>query len=243
MGLLVILADYHRGSHELIPDIIKAGVPASKADLIYGDYAFEGYGPKGPILVGVERKTLHDMLSCIDSAHFTGKQMVGMKKMYGFSFLLVEGLWRAHEDGWLMEGFPNGSWGYCKQRTQRVMYSKLRRYLVSITLAGTPVIYTRDQKGTAYDLCELFHYFQKTWNKHASLLEMHKLNIAQLSGKPSVTRRWAESLDGVGSTYGMEADRIFKTPYKLAASTEQDWLRIAGIGPKTARKIIREIHG
>lgn len=240
----MILADYHRGSHELIPYITKHGVKSEKADLVYGDFAFEGNGPKGPILIGVERKTLHDMLMCIDTAHYSGKQLVGMKKMYGYSFLLLEGVWRPHDsEGWLMESVNDSQFFYCKQTSTRVLYSKLRRYLISVGLAGVQVIYSRDMRQTGYDLCELFHYFQKSWNKHTSLIEMHKLNIAQLSGKPSVTRRWAESLEGIGSTHGMDAERVFKRPIDLAQATEREWLRIPGIGPKTARKIVREIHG
>ncbi len=240
----MILVDSRIGSSEVLPYIKKCGVPAIETMLDFGDFAIEGNGPDGKIMIGIERKRLHDMLSCIDDSRYAAHQRPGMMAAYSKSFLLVEGHWRPHDrDGTLMEGFRGGSvWGQCKYRSSRTMYSKLRRYLFSISLSGVVVIYSRDIVQTAIDICEIYHYFQKPWEKHTSLLELQKLAIPDVTGAPSLCRKWANALTNIGAKYSIEAEKVFgRSAIKLAKGSEQDWLRIPGIGVATARNVIKEI--
>lgn len=240
----MILVDSRIGSHELLPYIRKCGVPAIETMLDFGDFAFEGNGPDGKIMVGVERKTLHDMLSCIDDNRYAAHQRPGMMQAYDKSFLIVEGNWKPHDrDGTLMEGFRGGSvWGQCKFRSGRIMYSKLRRYLFSISLSGVVVVYSRDLVQTSIDICEMYHWFQKPWTGHTSLIELQKLAIPQLVGKPSLCRKWANDLSDIGTKFSIEAERVFgRSAIKMANGSESDWLKIKGVGVSTARNIIKEI--
>ncbi len=242
----MILVDDRKGSAELLQPLrrVTTVVPSLIQRLEFGDIAFEGWGPGGRKMIGVERKTLHDMLHCIDDSRFTGHQMVGMRDYYWKSYLLVEGTWRPHDpDGTLMEGYNGGSWRELRYRTQRVRYSKLRRYLFSIELAGVTVLYTRDIAHTAYDIVELYHYFQKRWEDHTSLMEIQQVAIPTLKGKPSLVRKWANDIEDIGVKLSQDAERMFRTPIRLAEADERDWLRIHGIGVTTAQRIVREIHG
>lgn len=240
----MILVDSRVGSAELAPHIRKVGVPCEVTQLPYGDFAFEGNGPKGRITVGIERKALHDMLHCIDDSRYAAFQRPGMLNLYDKSILMMEGVWRPHEDGWLMEGFNGGtSWGFCRYRSQKAMYAKLRRYLFSIALSGVIVLHTRDIIHTAYDTCELFHYFQKRWQDHTSLIETQKLTIASLNIRPPLVHRWASDIEDIGAKLSIEAVTLFKTPIALANSDESAWTRIRGIGVGTAQKIVKEIRG
>lgn len=248
-----ILIDYRQGirkdgsnNHlDLIPYIQKLNVKVEKADLKWGDAAFEGNGPDGTIAIGVERKRLHDMLSCIEDSHYSASQMIGMRQMYAVSILMVEGHWKPHTgNGMLMEGFTGGiNFGYCAPRGRKMMYAKIRRYLFSVALSGVIVCYTRDPEHTAYDIVELFHYFQKKWKDHTALLNPQKMNIPQLMGHPSLTLKWAHTLNGIGAKHGQDAERLFKKPINLATADESDWLRIPGLGVKTAQSIVKEIMG
>lgn len=240
----MILIDGRIGSREALPVVQRIGLPAQLCQLEYGDFAFEGNGPKGKIMVGFERKTLHDMLNCIDDARYVAHQRPGMLNLYDKSFLIIEGSWKPHEGGFLMEGFNGGStWGFCKYRSSRVMYSKLRRYLYSMALSGVVVIYTRDLYQTAYDLCEAFHYFQKPWNAHTSLLEIQRLAIPEMNGKPTLVRRWAAAITSIGVKHSRAAEMMFRTGFRLADSEEAEWLKIPGIGVKTAQNVVKEIRG
>ncbi|MGH7181728.1 MAG: helix-hairpin-helix domain-containing protein [Nitrospiraceae bacterium] len=241
----MIFIDTSIGSKELVPLIRAKGVLCDPMPLSFGDAAFDGNGPDGPISIGIERKALHDMLHCIDDSRYSAHQLPGMAQMYHRSFLIIEGDWMPHtQDGTLMEGFRNGAaWGPCKYRTQRVMYSKLYRYLVSVSLSGVIITYTKTINHTAQNIVELFHYFQKKWAAHTSLMQLQKVNIPTMNGKPSLVRRWANDLEGIGAKYSEEAERRFKTANELANADEEEWLRIPGIGVKTAKSIVREIQG
>lgn len=224
--------------------LIKAnGVPCEKSRIEYGDICFEGNGPNGKILIGIERKTLHNMLNCIDDSQYSAHQRPGMNIMYQKSFLLIEGHWRQHEDGWLMEGFNDGSsWGYCKYKGSRVLYSKLYRYLLSVSMSGVTVIYSRNLTQTAYNACEMYHWFQKSWNNHSSLLSTQTLAVPGLDMQPSLVRKVAAQISNLGTKLSIEAEKRFKTTYRMINSSESDWMSIPKIGAKTAQQIIREIH-
>lgn len=223
-------------------------VPVQREPLLFGDVCFEGNGPHGTMLIGIELKKIHDMLNCIDDARFSAHQRLGMSQMYKVSILNLQGLWRPHDQNdLLMEGKIDKdgklNWFYCRPAGRNVMYSKLRRYLFSVSLSGVTVTYTRDLMHTVQDIIQWYWYFQKAWKDHTALLAMQKINLPSLTGKPSLVRRWAADLEGVGVKFSDDAARLFKKPITLATSDEMDWLRIPGIGVPTAQSIWREIHG
>lgn len=194
--------------------------------------------------IGMERKTLGDMLRCIDDARYSAHQRVGMAQMYQANFLIIEGSWRPHDQhGIIMEQYRSGVWGESRAGGIRTMYAKLRRYLFSVSLSGVHVLYTRDMQHTAWDIHECYHYFQKPWKSHTSLLEMQKLNIPTLNARPSLVRRWAADLTGIGVVHSEDAERLFKRPIALANADEMEWLRLPGVGVKTAQSVVREILG
>jgi NAD-dependent DNA ligase len=95
---------------------------------------------------------------------------------------------------------------------------------------------------TAHNIVELFHYFQKRWEDHTSMLETQTLNIPSLNGKPPLIRRWAAELTGVGVKTSMDAQKHFKSAIRMATADEVQWFGIPGIGVPTAQRIVREIH-
>src|SRR4051812_5526227 len=130
------------------------GISAYKSRLDYGDFAFKGNLRNGEGMIGVERKTLHDMLHCINDARFN-EQRIGMMRdelgnpFYNKSFLILEGEWKPHDESLiLMQGYQDKdnrtSWGYLKHRTNRLMYSQLYNYLLSVAETGVTVTYSRN---------------------------------------------------------------------------------------------------
>lgn len=242
----MILVDLNKGSIELLPHIQRLKVQAERSALIFGDFCFEGYGPEGIITIGIERKTLPDMLACIDDSRYGGHQRVGMAQMYQQNYLIIEGVWGVgappYQDGILLEQ-KGSAWIPLRYRTQRVAYSKLRRYLFSVGLTGVQVLYTRDPFHTAQDVVNCYHYWQKQWGDHTAMRAVQKLNIATLQRKPSLTRKWADSIEGVGVKFGEDAERLFRTPVRLANSEETDWLKIKRVGVALAQSIVRQIRG
>lgn len=229
---------------DLLPYILALKVKAEKSQLPYGDACFEGNSSRGTITIGIERKRLSDILNCIDDARYAGHQKVGMRGMYGCSILIIEGVWKPDTaTGYLMECVASLTWRPFKYRSQYTRYAKLFRFLLSVQLSGVPVIITRDIEHTAYNIVECYHYFQKKWDDHTSLLEVQKLAIPEMNGKPSLVRRWACDIEGIGVKMSQDAEKLFKTPIQLAQADEQDWLRIPRLGVGTAQDIVRQIWG
>lgn len=250
----MILVDSARGSNELKPLIIRCGISCDITSLDeLGDACFEGNGPRGTIAVGVERKRLHDMLHCIDDARYN-RQRIDMSHLYGKSFLMLEGYWKSHENGTLMEGYPQlvkvegkwkevVSWAECRYRSRSTLYSKLYNYLVSVSMSGVHVSYSRDIEHTALNIVSLYKWFRKKWQDHTSLIEPQKLAIPTMNYRPSLAHKWAYDLEGIGAKRSAIAGKQFKTGWALAHADEGEWLRIPGIGVKTARDIYKEIRG
>lgn len=246
------------GSKELRGPILSLGVSCESIPMEFGDAAFEGSGPSGTTLIGIERKTLHDILDCIDTARYN-QQRIGMARMYPhISILVIEGLWKPREDGVLMEGFRDYeaekvlraagkgreviAWTDLKQGGGKVMYHKLYRYLNSVSHGGVIVKFTRDLNHTAFNICEDFHYYQKPWNQHKALLDIHVPQLPSLKLRPSLTRLWAFHCPGVGVVGSQLAEKYFPTGRRLANADEVEWVR-AGVGAKTAQEIVKEING
>jgi ERCC4-type nuclease len=239
----MILVAHERGSKELLPIIQRIGYEASIANLAYADFAFEGNGPQGPISIGIERKSLHDMLHCIDDARYAGYQRGGMKIMYQISFLAIEGMFRPHDnEGYLMEGFRGGKdWAACKYRTQIPQYSKLFNYLTSIALSGVIITFGRDMYHTAYNVCMIYDYFRKKWDNHTSLQEIQMLPLWEIGGRPSLLRRMLAQVDGIGVKLAAAAEVHFMNPTRQITQ-EKDWAAIKGISKQTAQRIATEIR-
>jgi ERCC4-type nuclease len=240
----MILVDSRVGSREVLPFIQRLGINAQIAELQFGDMCFDGKGPDGTITIGIERKTLGDFLNCIDDSHYAAHQKPGLSAMYSRDILMLEGTWKPDSaSGYLMELIGTLAWRPYKYRTQMVRYSKLFRYLLSVQLSGTLVVQTRNIEETAYNTVEIYHYFQKKFEDHVSLLQTQKLNIPDLKVRPSLVRRWAAELEGIGVKHSLEAEDYFKTPIALAQADETDWLKLSGIGIKVARNLVKNIRG
>lgn len=246
----MILVDYReenkqsRRKRELADAIRRIGMAVEITDLQYGDVAFEGFDGYSPITIGIELKRLHDILNCIDTGRFSGHQRIGLKHsgLYHECYLSVEGMWRPHDpNGYLMESKDGCHWFECRPAGRPVMYHKLRRYLFSVGRAGVAVLYARDLFQTAFDMVELYHYYQK--KDHTSMLQKQQLNVPALTRKPPLIRRWAAEVEGVGLQKLDAVQSTFKTPVGLAMGGELEWLTIPGVGVKTARQIVAEIEG
>jgi ERCC4-type nuclease len=187
-------------------------------------------------------------LDSIDNAHYAGRQRGGMKLLYGINFLAVEGLTKPHEpDGYLMEGFNGGaSWGRCRYQHD-LPYSKLFNYLVSVALTGVIITLSRDMYHTAYNVCCLYEYFRGPWDAHTSMREIQKLPLYGIGGRPSLVKRMAAQIDGIGVKLAEAAEAHFGTSdlavERMMTATPAEWAKIKGISLQTAERIVKEIRG
>ena len=48
-------------------------------------------------------------------------------------------------------------------------------------------------------------------------------------------------MEGIGVKLSLDAERVFKKAGRLAAADETEWLKVPGVGVKTAQSIVREV--
>lgn len=237
--------DPRAGSGPLLPLLRARGVKdAHHGPLTFGDIAIEGRGPEGlPIQVGVEYKKLPDLLQCMENGRFVGHQLPGMLACYDVIILLVEGIWREGKSG-ILE-VPRGA-GWSSLRTSHsVTASALQGFLMTLNfklgirvmLTGTP--------GQTVDW--LFHmnrwWTGKEWEEHRAHLSFDNSAAIASVTVPSLTRRLAKELPGVGYGRSGPVSRHFSSPVDMVMADRDEWSSISGIGKVTADRVVRALNG
>ncbi len=239
----MILIDSRVGSKELETPLKKWGMPVAVTQLAFGDAAFEGHGPEGNIMIGVERKRIGDILKCIDDGRYAGFQQPGMVDQYQRRVLIVEGIWKANMQGHLIEKGGGTNWIHPLGPTTPVMYDKLFRFLLSVYLiAGTPVIQSSSIDQTAYQIKNLWGWFSKPWDQHSSQFQVANVVVPSFV-RPTFLRKVACQIDYIGAKRSLEVSKAFKSLRELACSDELAWMHKVGVGAKTAQRIVRQING
>lgn len=112
--------DPREGSKRLIEPLRDRGLAVTTERMDAGDVAWVGRGEHGrPVLVGLEYKTLGDLLQCFRDNRFAEHQLPGLQDNYDAAWLVVEGEWRPGPHGELVVrhgqrwGDPHGqAWRY-----------------------------------------------------------------------------------------------------------------------------------
>jgi len=105
----MILIDHSTGSKDLInyPPLndpataCKVNLSISSDTKSSVDVAFSGQGPEGKLMIGIEFKSLSDLLSSIEDGRLPATQLRAMKEEYQICYLLFYGEYRCGPDGYL----------------------------------------------------------------------------------------------------------------------------------------------
>lgn len=252
----MILVDPRAGSGPLLRPLRAMSLPAKHRRLKYGDLAFHGNGSEGRILIGIEYKKLSDYLTCIVDKRLASHQIPGMVRKYHREgrWLIVEGVVRPRKDSMLEEfslfrsrrGSELGAFNMVRAG---ITYSQMRRYEITIRKrAGFEVVFTSGLADTLGTLAAIYHWYQKPWSAHhahlalPALQDNHPRRIEVLFRRPSVLRRIASCLPGVGWVRSEAVASAFRSVCRMADATLDDWKAIPGIGPKTAAAVHRAMR-
>lgn len=175
----MIQVDSRVGSKEIAP-LIKSRVncPVKLTKLNSADFMFEGKGPKGPVLIGIERKCIGDMISSMRSDRLAGDQLVKMNKDYDICYVQIEGIWRPNAAG-LIEVFKRdrkGKWGWVplslvtKGRGKRAFpYSEVDGHIISMeSKKCVGVIRSYSPTETAWQVVNRYNWWRREWDSHRS---------------------------------------------------------------------------
>lgn len=238
----MIFIDRRVGSRELMRYL-----PTGEAQLVhleFGDAMFLGRGPEEyPVHVGIERKTIDDLVCSLNEGRFQGHQLPGLLRDYHVVYLIVEGRYRANPDSGLLQ-VPNGKRGEWADRDFGIANWRVRELHGALTTFETRynVRWRRsfNRQETAEIVRDLHHWWtDKAYEAHRSAQAL------DFSGEPlvpaSTLRRVAAQLPLIGwKRSGAVADH-FRSIHSMVNAPETEWRDIDGIGKKIASGVVQEI--
>lgn len=233
----MILCDDRVGSREFLNPLRHLGVQAQIEHLKSADFAFAGNGPEGPVVVGIERKTIREMIDHSD--RFSGSQVRVLSKQYDIRYLVVEGHFRPNPESHILETRKE-DWGkWYKGFGKPVFYGELAAFLIGLGMHGVQVLFSGDEAQTTAWVVWAYKYFQKEWNQHKSLHTIYVPPPARPGNKmrweePSQVTRVASVIPGLDQK-AWEVGKVFRTPREMFTAPREKWI-IAG-KPKNGRKV------
>lgn len=250
-----LLIDSRAGSNKLID---KFPGECESTFLEYGDVVFQGNGPDGDWLIGIEYKTLEDIVGCIKSGRFTGTQLPGMMHTYDVSFLLVEGIPRPDRNsGQLVRYRGKQIYGL------GLPFQAFDNFLTSVnlfsSLAGKPCIVK--MASTDYDtvkmIRDIYELFQKPFDQHKSISRPDLTKIQRVTydltvmkvepGEPEYPKYWLRKalfqLLGIGWDLSGVLAEYFGTMEIALKASQKDWESIDRVGKGLAKRAYETLHG
>lgn len=237
MGHILILIDSRVGSKE-----IAAYLPNGSYQLTYldaGDVAFLSNGPDGHMTYPkvIERKRVYDLLDSFKTGRLNS-QIEKMLPNYKQIYLIVEGKFRINKDNQHIL-VPITIDKKTEWKESKFTYATIDNYLNTLTSeVHIQVKRSWDLQETAWQIWDI--YTHSNTEKHASHLKLDTTWEINPFMPASFEKRIAAQLDGVGNTKAEAAVAYFKSARDMANATEEQWQKIAGIGPLTSKKIVAQ---
>jgi len=242
-----LIVDRRAGSKDLYAPLLQARIkPLELGDLTYGDIHIQGNGPGGcPWNIGIEHKKIPDMIQSIDTGRLVGHQLPGMLDSFNETWIVLEGEWRVGSHGEIMVRRERGWSSLSGGRSQSSMASTLLGFLITVqTRLGVKVWHSTTQEMTVAFLSALNRWWTaKEYDEHRSHLAFDTSSSLTLISKPSLVRRVAKELPGIGWERSGTVARHFGSVIDLATATETEWAEIEGIGKTMAKRIVNAIDG
>ena len=240
----MILIDDRIGSKELAP-LFPADIPSTVLRLDAADIAFPGNGPYGPVMVGIERKRISDLIQSMQGCRLSGRQIPEMLKHYQYMYLFVEGIYREGPDGQVQ--VRRGEW-WADSRPS-CNYEGLEGYLTSLeNLARVRVRKLASPKQTVSTACQLWAWYQKEWTDHNSLNQFNPspegdFLLLTPGQEPSLVARVAKELPGIGWKRAGKVGEKWRTVMDMVCAERRDWEEVEGVGRVLARRVWESLRG
>lgn len=243
----MIFIDYRRGSHELVKPLMSRGLDVEETTLSAGDIAFVGRGEAGrEVNIGIEFKKVGELIGSIRTGRLQGKQLLGMRDEFDFSYLLVEGEVLFDRNGRMCRRAGRG-----RMKPLGSTVAEYMKRLFVLHLCGG-MNYLRSEKRE--ETLQLIEHLYHTWTDKN--LDEHDSHIAIYQPASIVPisewRQMVAPLDGIGlkTSSALEVlchgsmDRFLRLT--VAELTEVTTVDTNGkerrLGESTARKIYEAIQ-
>ncbi len=233
-------------------------MPAKLEHLEFADVEIIGRGPEErPVSIGIEIKAVGDLLRCITDERFVGHQLPGLLARYEVVYLLVEGF--LHTTGKDLVHLKYGRWCSAPWGNRPWSFEAVWHWLMSqencTRREGSGelrIIQTADRVGTAAWLAALYTWWQdRAFDEHRSHLGLHKKLLERGTGEGDplgafvATRKMkvvAAITKGIGFEKALVISKYFTSLKKMVNAPVSEWVKIDGIGPTLAARIVEEIE-
>ena len=218
-----VLIDDRAGSKDLILKPRLRGI-AELSRLNFGDVLIAGNGPKGNVAVGIEVKSIWDLVSSAASGRLMDTQIAGMLGDYSHCWLLVYGNWRAgRKDGLLHIQRGKDRWEMFKLGKACLPYSFVEHLFTEITMMGVHVATVPSEYDAAEWIAAMASWWSKRWADHKAMRTFDngsaesrlraagKLRPVELSPQVRSRAEIAAKLPGVGFERAIAAAKHFKS--------------------------------
>jgi len=221
------------------PDSIKSRFSARGAQitrLAYADFAFDGNGPDGPVMIGIERKTVSDLINSIKSGRLSDRQVPGVMQTYDIGCLLIEGEWFTDRDGMVKVGRS--------RRKTRMRVGALLGYLATVQwVCGMTILRTRNPDDTTNCVFCWAKWWEKPWSQHSSHKAVSSLNMPEDGSvwgpKMNTVSRMAYQISGLGLKRATSAGKVFGSVREMVCAGEEEWREVPGVGKMLAEVAVK----
>lgn len=250
----MIRLDDRVGSGELLPLFRPFGVSVEKVRLEFGDLCWQGNGPKGLCMVGVERKRIDDLVQSMQSGRLSGHQLPGMVENYDFGYLVVEGFWKADpQTGELLVSMGRDRWV-----KRGIQVRAIHNYLFGLSLrAGMLVWRTGTDRETVEFVVDQYRMWtEKRWDEHKAHEQVYTggasmdLSEEQREGgggrrlylnvkPPTNAELLASVMPGLGKKLAYRVGKKFGTPMQMMLAEADRWAEVKGVSVKMGQRLRR----
>jgi ERCC4-type nuclease len=202
-----------------------------------------------PTLMGIERKSITDMMSSIRMHRLAGEQVPKLLTHYEHhAYIVLEGNYRiSWETGYLQHWRSvGGEWGWTDILLGKHPFhaAEMNDALVDIC-EKTPIKIwrTRDQKETVDWVVGKERYAQQDWERRHKHLGIHVPAPFVTAGKVSDVRRTAFAWEGIGWEKSGEVEKHFATVEQMVNAPASEWMKIPGFGKVLSTKTWNRLRG
>jgi ERCC4-type nuclease len=244
-----LLLDMQAGSKDFLAPLLAAGLPVRGTMLPSGDVEILGHGPESrPLLIGIELKTIPDVLACVRSGRFA-EQARKMAARYEVRWLLIEGEWQSDEAGLLEVRERRGY-----RERGRHTYQEVVAWALTMAQRGGVLLWrTRDRAESVAWLRAMYWWWtSKDFEEHRAHLDWYTppytpdnpLDVAE----PGIVQKVAAALLAQGATVDVNAERAkaaaahFTSVRAMVGADEKQWREVVGVGAKIARRVVDAVR-
>ena len=231
---MTVWIDDRAGSKELVihPPLDKVG---ELCRLESADVMIVGKGPDEAMLIGVELKSMSDLISSISTGRLQATQIPAMLKEYDVSWLLHYGRYRACPvTGNLQILRRNNSWANHKIGSRLVPYGYIESMLLTIAALGVKIKRVATYYEAAQWIAILYRWWQKDWEKHRGMRAFDNSRnlglLPHMDQGQALRAKVAAQLPGVGFERALAAAKHFTSVEQMILADPSEWSSIPGIG-------------